>query len=64
MIATEIGKEYILLIKGKLVCESIGRHSNIKQAGVTYLQFEQWEKQSSSSTLYIPLFTKKSNFLG
>jgi len=42
--ATQTGKEYTPLVEGNLVRESIDRQSNTKQAGETYRNFEQWER--------------------
>lgn len=42
--ATQTDKEYTPHIEGKLVRESIDRQSNTKQAGETYRNFEQWER--------------------
>lgn len=42
--ATQTAKEYTPHIEGKLVRESIDRQSNTKQAGETYRNFEQWER--------------------
>ena len=50
------------MIKGKLACDSIGQHSNIKQAGVTYPQFEQWEKTELISNFIYSLINKKEHF--
>lgn len=43
--ATQAGKEYTPYIEGNLVRESIDRQSNTKQAGETYRNFEQWERE-------------------
>ncbi|MEG0260404.1 MAG: catalase [Lysinibacillus sp.] len=42
--ATQHGKEHTPFIEGNLVHESIDRQSNTQQAGETYRNFEQWEK--------------------
>lgn len=42
--ATQAGKEYTPFVEGNLVRESIDRQSNTKQAGETYRNFEQWER--------------------
>ncbi|OKL37362.1 catalase [Domibacillus mangrovi] len=42
--AKQSGKEHTPHVKGKLVRESIDRQSNTKQAGETYRNFEDWEK--------------------
>lgn len=42
--AKQNAKEYTPFIEGNLVHESIDRQSNTKQAGETYRNFEDWEK--------------------
>ncbi len=49
--AEQTGKEYTPNIEGNLVRESIDRNDNTKQAGETYRNFEQWEKDELISNL-------------
>lgn len=42
--ATQTAKEHTPLVEGNLVRESIDRQNNTKQAGETYRNFEQWER--------------------
>ncbi len=42
--ASQTAKEYTPLVEGHLVRETIDRQSNTKQAGETYRNFEQWER--------------------
>ncbi|WP_282242241.1 catalase [Psychrobacillus sp. NEAU-3TGS] len=49
--AEQLGKEYTPMVKGNLVRESIDRQSNTKQAGETYRNFEQWEKNELLANL-------------
>ncbi|MCE4050708.1 MULTISPECIES: catalase [Bacillaceae] len=45
------GKDYSPRVEGNLVRESIDRNDNTKQAGQTYREFEQWEKDELISNL-------------
>ncbi len=45
------GKDYSPRAEGNLVRESIDRNDNTKQAGQTYREFEQWEKDELISNL-------------
>ncbi|KYG91838.1 catalase [[Bacillus] sp. KCTC 13219] len=49
--ATQNGKEYTPYIEGNLVRESIDRQNNTKQAGETYRNFEQWERDELLANL-------------
>ena len=49
--ATQTAKEYTPYIEGNLVRESIDRQSNTKQAGETYRNFEQWERDELLANL-------------
>ena len=49
--AEQTGKEYTPLVEGKLVRETIDRQSNTKQAGETYREFEDWERDELISNL-------------
>ncbi|HWL25078.1 MAG TPA: catalase [Ureibacillus sp.] len=49
--AEQVGKEYTPMIQGELVRESIDRNDNTKQAGETYRNFEQWEKDELINNL-------------
>ena len=49
--AKQSGKEYKPSYEGNLVRESIDRQDNTKQAGETYRQFEDWEKDELISNL-------------
>ena len=49
--AEPAGEEYTPTVAGKLVRESIDRNDNTKQAGQTYREFEQWEKDELISNL-------------
>ncbi len=49
--AEQIGKEYTPKVEGNLVRESIDRQSNTKQAGETYRNFEEWERDELISNL-------------
>jgi len=49
--ATQIGNEYTPYVEGNLVRESIDRQSNTKQAGETYRNFEQWERDELLTNL-------------
>ncbi|GGA40320.1 catalase [Psychrobacillus lasiicapitis] len=49
--AEQLGKEYTPMVKGNLVRQSIDRQSNTKQAGETYRNFEQWEKDELITNL-------------
>lgn len=49
--ATQTAKEYTPYIEGNLVRESIERQSNTKQAGETYRNFEQWERDELLANL-------------
>ena len=42
--AEQLGKDHKPYVEGELVRESIDRNDNTKQAGQTYREFEQWEK--------------------
>ncbi|XKE80806.1 catalase [Oceanobacillus kapialis] len=42
--AEQTGKEYTPKVEGNLVRQSIDRNDNTKQAGETYRQFKDWEK--------------------
>ncbi|MFD2043285.1 catalase [Ornithinibacillus salinisoli] len=49
--AEQTGKEHTPHVEGNLVRDSIDRQSNTKQAGETYRQFEQWEKDELINNL-------------
>ncbi|MCM3388556.1 catalase [Ureibacillus chungkukjangi] len=49
--AEQAGKEHTPQVEGNLVRESIDRNDNTKQAGETYRNFEQWEKDELLSNL-------------
>ncbi|MFC4559566.1 catalase [Virgibacillus kekensis] len=49
--AEQLGTEHTPQVEGKLVRESIDRQSNTKQAGETYREFEDWEKDELISNL-------------
>lgn len=53
--AQQDGKEHTPYIEGSLVRESIDRQSNTKQAGETYRNFEEWERQDLISNLVADL---------
>ncbi|WP_040983284.1 catalase [Oceanobacillus jeddahense] len=55
--AKQTGKEYTPHVEGKLVRESIERNDNTKQAGETFRQFEDWEKDELLSNLIGDLST-------
>ncbi|WP_249871486.1 catalase [Oceanobacillus saliphilus] len=55
--AEQIGKEHTPHVEGKLVRESIDRNDNTKQAGQTYREFEDWEKDELISNLVNDLAT-------
>jgi len=49
--AEQAGKEYTPHVEGDLVRDSIDRENNTKQAGETYRNFEQWEKDELINNL-------------
>ncbi|WP_102027436.1 catalase [Salirhabdus sp. Marseille-P4669] len=49
--AEQIGQEHTPQVEGKLVRESIDRNDNTKQAGETYRNFEDWEKDELITNL-------------
>jgi catalase len=49
--AKQVGVEYTPFIEGNLVRESIDRQNNTKQAGNTYRQFEEWERDELIANL-------------
>lgn len=49
--AEATGKEYTPFIEGHLVRESIDRPSNTKQAGETFRNFEEWEREELIANL-------------
>ncbi|WP_445669218.1 catalase [Margalitia sp. FSL K6-0131] len=49
--AEQVGKEFTPHVEGNLVRESIDRNDNTKQAGETYRQFEDWEKDELINNL-------------
>ncbi|WP_438315679.1 catalase [Sporosarcina sp. FA9] len=55
--AVQHGKEHTPYIEGNLVRESIERQSNTIQAGETYRNFEEWERQDLISNLVADLST-------
>ncbi len=55
--AAQTAKEYTPFIEGNLVRESIDRQSNTKQAGETYRNFEQWERDELLENLIRDLST-------
>ncbi|GAA0319934.1 catalase [Oceanobacillus oncorhynchi subsp. oncorhynchi] len=55
--AKQTGKEYKPFVEGNLVRESIDRNDNTKQAGETFRQFEDWEKDELLSNLIGDLST-------
>src|SRR5690606_11040369 len=57
--AEQLGKDHKPYVEGELVRESIDRNDNTKQAGQTYREFEQWEKDELISNLVNDLSTCK-----
>ncbi|WP_066186480.1 MULTISPECIES: catalase [Gracilibacillus] len=55
--AEQVGKEYTPHVEGNLVRESIDRHDNTKQAGQTFRQFKDWEKDELLANLIGDLST-------
>lgn len=53
--AKQTGKEYTPMVEGKLVRETIDRQNNTKQAGETFREFEDWEKDDLISNLVAAL---------
>lgn len=49
--AKQLGKEHQPYVEGHLVRESIDRDDNTKQAGQTYREFEDWEKDELINNL-------------
>jgi len=49
--AEQAGKEHTPHVEGNLVRESIDRNDNTKQAGETYREFEDWEKDELINNL-------------
>ena len=49
--AEQLGKEHQPYVEGNLVRESIERDDNTKQAGQTYREFEDWEKDELINNL-------------
>ncbi len=49
--AEQVGKEHTPMVQGELVRDSIDRDDNTKQAGETYRNFEQWEKDELINNL-------------
>jgi catalase len=49
--AVQSGQEHTPRVEGNLVRQSIDRQNNTKQAGETYRQFEDWEKDELISNL-------------
>jgi len=49
--AKQAGKEHTPHVEGNLVRESIDRNDNTKQAGDTYREFEDWEKDELINNL-------------
>lgn len=49
--AEQVGKKHTPHVEGKLVQESIERNDNTKQAGETFREFEDWEKDELISNL-------------
>lgn len=55
--AKQTGKEYTPFVEGNLVRESIDRNDNTKQAGETFRQFDDWEKDELLSNMIGDLST-------
>ncbi|MGV3466900.1 MAG: catalase [Heyndrickxia sp.] len=49
--AEQVGKEHTPHVEGNLVRETIDRNDNTKQAGETYREFEDWEKDELINNL-------------
>ncbi|WP_010651928.1 catalase [Oceanobacillus massiliensis] len=55
--AEQAGKEHMPYVEGKLSRESIDRNDNTKQAGQTFREFEDWEKDELINNLVNDLST-------